>query len=192
MMELTVYMLLVLLLLVAAFLVFRIFVRRDYQRQDRLTLFSAILQWIIFGLWFIFAFYDAPSDWPPPDANMVITTIGLILVVVGLPGMFIIMGAFGFRRASGTEVNVLVESGLYRLTRNPQLVTGGLGVIGYGLVFQSWHAMGLVVLFVVIAHMMVLTEEEHLRKVYGEEYGKYCERVPRYLGFRGKSKKDAA
>jgi protein-S-isoprenylcysteine O-methyltransferase Ste14 len=34
-----------------------------------------------------------------------------------------------------------------------------------------------------IAHMMVLTEEEHLLDVYDEEYERYCERVPRYLGF---------
>ncbi|MBF8295644.1 MAG: hypothetical protein HW389_2189 [Bacteroidetes bacterium] len=28
-----------------------------------------------------------------------------------------------------------------------------------------------------------MTEEEHLRSIYGEEYERYCERVPRYLGF---------
>jgi protein-S-isoprenylcysteine O-methyltransferase Ste14 len=31
---------------------------------------------------------------------------------------------------------------------------------------------------------MVLTEEEHLRAVHGEAYVRYCERVPRYIGFR--------
>ena len=32
---------------------------------------------------------------------------------------------------------------------------------------------------------MVLTEEEHLRRVFGEDYARYCDRVPRYLGGRG-------
>jgi protein-S-isoprenylcysteine O-methyltransferase Ste14 len=32
-----------------------------------------------------------------------------------------------------------------------------------------------------VGHLMVMTEEEHLREVYGEEYERYCERVPRYL-----------
>lgn len=178
----TVYGLSSFLLLAAAFIVFRVFVRRDYQHKGRLTLLSAILQWVIFGLWFIFAFYDAPSDWPPPGVNMVITTIGLILLVIGIPGMFIIMGTLGFRRSSGVKVNGLVQSGLYRWTRNPQLVIGGIGVVGYAMVLQSWHALGLVVLFAVTAHLMVLTEEEHLRKVFGEEYAHYCARVPRYLG----------
>ncbi|MEE9170466.1 MAG: hypothetical protein V3U73_11910, partial [bacterium] len=26
-----------------------------------------------------------------------------------------------------------------------------------------------------------LAEEEHLRNIHGEEYARYCERVPRYL-----------
>jgi protein-S-isoprenylcysteine O-methyltransferase Ste14 len=28
---------------------------------------------------------------------------------------------------------------------------------------------------------MVLTEEEHLRDVFGDEYARYCERVTRYI-----------
>jgi len=36
----------------------------------------------------------------------------------------------------------------------------------------------------VLAHLMILSEEEHLRDVFGEEYERYCERVPRYLGLR--------
>jgi len=31
-------------------------------------------------------------------------------------------------------------------------------------------------------HMMVLTEEEHLRERFGVEYECYMEQVPRYLG----------
>jgi len=30
---------------------------------------------------------------------------------------------------------------------------------------------------------VVLTEEEHLRNIYGEEYVQYCKQVPRYLEF---------
>ncbi len=117
------------LLLAAAFLVFRVLVRRDYQRRGRLTLFSAVLQWVIFGLWYVFAFYDAPSGWPPPGVNLVITVIGLILAALGLTTLLIIMITFGLRRTSGVKVNGLVQSGLYRWTRNPQLVIFGLGVI---------------------------------------------------------------
>jgi protein-S-isoprenylcysteine O-methyltransferase Ste14 len=192
MMVLTIYMLSAFLLLVAAFVVFRIFVRGDYRRKGRLTLFSALLEWVIFSLWGTFTWLDLPPDWPPSYVSPVLKTIGWILVVVGAVGLFSTIATFGFRRAHGLEVNVLKQSGLYRLTRNPQILVCSLVVIGYAMLWPSWHTLGWVVLFAVIAHMMVLTEEEHLRTVYGEEYVRYCERVPRYLGFRGKSKKDAA
>lgn len=28
---------------------------------------------------------------------------------------------------------------------------------------------------------MIITEEEHLSRVFGEEYQRYCSQVPRYL-----------
>jgi protein-S-isoprenylcysteine O-methyltransferase Ste14 len=33
-----------------------------------------------------------------------------------------------------------------------------------------------------IAHVMVLTEERHLRRTFGEDYEDYCQRTPRYVG----------
>jgi protein-S-isoprenylcysteine O-methyltransferase Ste14 len=90
---------------------------------------------------------------------------------------------FGLRRAFGLEVNALKQTGPYRVTRNPQIVGGSLLVIGSAVLWPSWYALGWAVLYAVVAHMMVFTEEEHLRAVFGQEYELYCERVPRYLGF---------
>jgi protein-S-isoprenylcysteine O-methyltransferase Ste14 len=55
-------------------------------------------------------------------------------------------------------------------------------VIGCAVLWPSWYALGWVVLYGVIGHVMVLTEEEHLRNVYGEEYTVYCKQIPRYVG----------
>jgi protein-S-isoprenylcysteine O-methyltransferase Ste14 len=55
-------------------------------------------------------------------------------------------------------------------------------VIGIALLWPSWYALGWVALGAVIAHMMVLTEEEHLRRTLGESYLAYCQNVPRYVG----------
>jgi len=59
--------------------------------------------------------------------------------------------------------------------------------IGFIVLLSSWYALGLVMLFAATAHMMALSEEEHLRNTYGEEYVNYSDRVPRYTGFRGES-----
>ena len=109
-------------------------------------------------------------------------------MVVGAIIAFGTLAWFGFPRAMGLEVNVLRQSGPYRLTRNPQLLGYGLVVAGLALLWPSWYALGWASLYPVITHMMVLTEEEHLRSVFGEEYERYCQRVPRYVGFRGPKK----
>ena len=36
--------------------------------------------------------------------------------------------------------------------------------------------------YMFIAHLMVLTEEAHLRRVHGEAHADYCRRTPRYFG----------
>jgi protein-S-isoprenylcysteine O-methyltransferase Ste14 len=38
-------------------------------------------------------------------------------------------------------------------------------------------------LWIVIAELMVRGEEEHLERVFGDEYRAYCARTPRYLGW---------
>lgn len=182
-MVLPVYLILAFLLLVAAFATFRIFVRRDYRRKGRLTWLSTFLETLIFFLWGTFTWLDLPPGWPPSDVSPVLSVTGWTLIIVGLVTLFITMAGFGLRRSLGQEVNVLKQSGLYRLSRNPQTVACALAVIGYAMLWPSWHTVGWMVLFGAIAHMMVLTEEEHLRNVYGDEYVQYCERVPRYIGF---------
>ena len=112
---------------------------------------------------------------------------GLICIAVGLALGFGTMIWFGLRRALGLQVDGLIQRGLYRVTRNPQLVGGSLLVIGTVALWPSWYALGWAALYGVVGHLMVMTEEEHLRQVYGEAYERYCERVPRYLGLRRKS-----
>lgn len=41
-------------------------------------------------------------------------------------------------------------------------------------------------MYALISHWMVITEEEHLAKVFGDIYEQYCSEVPRYL-FRFKN-----
>jgi protein-S-isoprenylcysteine O-methyltransferase Ste14 len=176
------------LLVVAASLVFRIFVRRDYQRKGRLTLLSSFLELLIWALYMGFPYIYNPPEWAsfwsrdvPVDTPL--RVIGVICILLGLASAFGTMFWFGLRRAFGLEVNALKQTGPYRVSRNPQIVGGSLLVIGSAVLWPSWYALGWAVLYAVVAHMMVFTEEEHLRAVFGQEYELYCERVPRYLGF---------
>ncbi len=182
-MLLAVYLISALLLLVAAFVVFRIFVRRDYRRKGRLTLFSTFLEVLIFALHGTFTYIYIPPDWPALHISPILSVIGVISMGGGLAIVITAMIGLGLCRSLGQEVNVLKQPGLYRATRNPQIVGYALVVIGYAALWPSWFALGWVALYAAIAHMMVLTEEEHLCNTYGQEYVQYCEQVPRYLAF---------
>ncbi len=178
------YTIAALLLLAAAFGTFRLFIRRQYRRGGRLRPPAAFLEIMVFFLWGAFTWIDQPSDWPPSYVNPTVRFIGWALVVAGLAVMLAAMAWLGFRRSLGLEVNVLVRAGPYRWTRNPQVVACAVAVVGYALLWLSWHTTGWVVLYAAMAHMMVLTEEEHLRNVYGEAYVRYRDRVARYLPLR--------
>jgi protein-S-isoprenylcysteine O-methyltransferase Ste14 len=182
-MLLAVYLISALLLLIAAFVIFRIFVRRDYRRKGRLTPFSSFLEVLIFALHGTFTYVYIPSDWPALHISPILNAIGLISMGVGLAIVITAMVGLGLCRSLGQEVNALKQPGLYRATRNPQIVGYALVVIGYAALWPSWFALGWVALYAAIAHTMVLTEEEHLRNSHGQEYVQYCEQVPRYLEF---------
>jgi protein-S-isoprenylcysteine O-methyltransferase Ste14 len=187
-MEVVVYLFAVALVLGIAFLVFRVVVRRDYQRKGRLTLLSSCLELLVWGLFMGFPSVYNPPGWAafwssevPVTASVRIA--GITCITLGLVSAFGTMIWFGIRRAFGLEVNKLIQSGPYRLSRNPQVVAGWLLVIGTILLWPSWYALGWAMMYGGVAHMMVVTEEEHLREAFEEEYVKYCERVPRYLRF---------
>jgi protein-S-isoprenylcysteine O-methyltransferase Ste14 len=170
-----------LLYLAAAFLVFRVFVRGDYRRRGKLTPLTALLQWLIFIVWGCFTWADWPARFPSPRGGPVVEIVAWILVVAGLLGLSYGMLILGVRRTHGLAVDRLREFGPYRFTRNPQVLACSVAVAGYALLWPSWHTLGWFVLYAAAIHMMVLTEEEHLRAAHGEAYERYCARVRRYL-----------
>lgn len=170
------------LLLAGAAVVFRVFVRRDYQQRSRLTPVSIFLETLVFFCHGLITLTYLPSDWPAFHASRLHAAIGSVPVVVGLAVVVAGMARVGLANAFGQSEG-LEQAGLYRWTRNPQIVGYGLFVVGIALLWPSWYALGWALLYVPLAHMMVVTEEEHLRNVFGEAYTRYCERVPRYLRF---------
>lgn len=187
MMALAIYLISALLLLAAAFVIFRVLVRRDYQREGRLIPSTSFMELLIWVLYVCFPYIYNPPDWwlvwfADSPANPALEIIGSALTTAGMAVAVIAMTGLGFGRTMGQKAETLQQTGLYRLSRNPQLVGGALAVVGIALLWPSWYALGWIVLGGVIGHMMVLTEEEHLRKAHAEAYARYCERVPRYLG----------
>jgi protein-S-isoprenylcysteine O-methyltransferase Ste14 len=108
------------------------------------------------------------------------------MIVLGLAAVVALIGFLGVRRSFGLDVNGLWTSGPCGLTRNPQIVVGSMIILGTTLCRPSWYAAGWVLLYLAMAQIMVLTEEEHLRAVFGESPAGYCRRVQRYVCLRRK------
>ncbi|HSG81796.1 MAG TPA: isoprenylcysteine carboxylmethyltransferase family protein [Gemmatimonadota bacterium] len=184
-MEPVLYFLSALLVLAAGYLIFRILVRRDYLRRGRLSPLSTLLEYIAIGLWAYHGYINRPADWPAIHVGPALRILGWVLFAGGVALLLIIILALGVRRSHGGQVSGLRQTGPYRFTRNPQALAFWVAMIGYGLLWPTWQHVGSVALIVLLTHMMVRTEEEHLQDVFGEEYERYRQRVPRYLGRPG-------
>ena len=81
----------------------------------------------------------------------------------------------------------LVVSGLYRLSRNPMYVAVVLVLWGWALAFRS-RPVAIYALIVMLAfHLrVVFGEEPWLARTHGDEWTRYKERTPRWLGFRAR------
>lgn len=167
-------------LLAAAFLVFAR-VRLDYRTRGRLSRPIAILQVGFLCVYALssYAFLDSRLSHVntvglPYPVALVLMMVGLLMVVFSMP--------FLGRRSFGREVGSLGASGLYRYSRNPQLVGGFFFLVGYAMLWPSWKGALWASMWLVIAHLMVRGEEEHLENIFGQEYRDYSARAPRYLG----------
>lgn len=111
---------------------------------------------------------------------------GIIVFAIGLIVMLRCIIQFAFE-GKGTLSPIdptkrLVVRGLYRYSRNPMYVGVMMILIGEAIVTQSatlW--IYLAIIFLAFNLFIMLHEEPRLRKVFGEEYLLYCEKVRRWF-----------
>ncbi|MBR4913629.1 MAG: isoprenylcysteine carboxylmethyltransferase family protein [Bacteroidales bacterium] len=88
------------------------------------------------------------------------------------------MDAFGHEVAPRTKH--LMTDGPYRLSRNPMLTGIFVYLIGCCLWLWTWQSVVVFLVFVAIMLVQVRTEEDRLRRDFGEEYEKYCNQTGRF------------
>jgi len=174
---------------VCSFVIFRIAVRQGYASEQHLSPVPFFLQMLIWGLFFAFPCIYNPIKWAwsrsqASSGFTVLNIAGWTCVVVGLALLLVALGRLGLPRSLGVKSRQLETSGLYRVSRNPQILGGALLIVGYFFLWPSWYAVGWLVLFSFTGHMMISTEEEYLRCAYRKDYEEYCKQAPRYLRFR--------
>ena len=89
---------------------------------------------------------------------------------------------------NGTNVNplkptvALATDGIYRWSRNPMYVGGTPLMLGIAVVFGiDWLPLMMIPGGLLLHFGIVRREERYLAAKFGDEYRRYCARVPRYL-----------
>ncbi len=159
------------------------FVIRDFQRIRRVSVPVAIwtgvamhghalatfaMAWIDRGSLYALSYWTAAGG-------------GLVLVI-GAYIIFLGRSAYGDRaRVYGLKEDELIDRGVYRWSRNPQYFGYWLMFVGAGLASGSWLTLAFAAAFAVFIDVYIrVVEEPHLKRVFGEAYSAYRQRVSRY------------
>ena len=178
------YLIFAFILILFSFITFRVIVRNDYSKRGRLTFVSYSLEVLIFALHANFMYLFLPVKWPNIPSipeNMILRTISIVFIIIGFLIVAVAMSGLGYGRTMGQDKKLLNTKGLYKYSRNPQLIGYGMILIAFVALYLSWFSIGWFILYVVISYFMIKTEEEFLTNNYGAEYQKYCNDVPRLI-----------
>jgi protein-S-isoprenylcysteine O-methyltransferase Ste14 len=75
----------------------------------------------------------------------------------------------------------IVEEGPYRFTRNPMYLGHLIFMLGLAITFQSWLALGILLVNAYWFHQRVLEDERHLEARFGSDYAAYKAEVKRWI-----------
>ena len=109
--------------------------------------------------------------------------IALLFWILGFTLLY--LGRFkmgeSFRLGTPKEDTSLKVDGLFRLSRNPMYVGMYATMVASSLYTLNPAVIFLAVFVIAIHHSIVMAEENHMEKVFGQEYSDYRNRVRRYI-----------
>ena len=102
---------------------------------------------------------------------------GLIICLFGM--VFTIAAIYNFATSPKDKV---ITTGPYRFTRNPTYIGMILMHIGLGIACTSWLYILLTVVMMIMFNALLPVEERFCLYLYGDDYRKYMNRTPRWIG----------
>lgn len=112
----------------------------------------------------------------PLSATITLVGLALIGVAIGL-----------FRKAGEdpqpwTPSKGIIETGLYRYSRNPMYLGMAIAQAGLAMLLGNWISLALVpVAMVIIQTQVIAREERYLGATFGAHYAAYTRRVRRWI-----------
>lgn len=113
-----------------------------------------------------------------------------LAIVIALVGLTVCLaGVWSFRRARTTvnplhpeRASALVDTGVYRYTRNPMYLGFAVILLAWVLLLGSPAALlGVAGFILFMNRFQIAPEEQVLRRLFADDFARYCGRVRRWL-----------
>lgn len=167
-------------LAVSASVVALLYARWEYRKRGKLSVIGLFLLCVMIFMPNLMLEYATRYEMPE-------TLLDYVGVFIGLVGLAIcLFGMIRFRSVSKIlciDAGDLTLSGPYRWSRNPQYTGWLLFLLGFALNDWSLWCLAALLVVAISLHLLVLIEEEHLRRVFGERYVEFYRKIPRYAGW---------
>jgi protein-S-isoprenylcysteine O-methyltransferase Ste14 len=133
-------------------------------------------------MWFIARFF--------PTAGVDMFAPGIVAAALALSGLALAAaGVIEFRRARTTvnpmdpsSTSALVNTGVYRFTRNPMYLGFVFVLLGWGAFLSNVATLVIVAGFVLyLTRFQIVPEERALERAFGADFRAYCDAVRRWL-----------
>jgi len=171
-------------LLLYSYIVFRVMWKKDYSKKQRLSPLSTVLATLVFVLHGSLLYLVLPTKWPyfpQISQNQTIRILFTILLGIGIIILLISWFRLGTKISLGADKNKLQTNGLYKFSRNPQMLGYGFVLASFVIAYISYWSLIWFLLYLIVAYFMIKSEEEFLIQKYNEEYKDYCRQVPRII-----------
>ena len=157
-----------------------LYARWEYRQRGKLSLFGLALLCAMIFVPNLMLHYATTYELP----STLLDYVGVIVGGVGLALCLISITVFrSVLKVLCIDAGTLSTAGPYRWSRNPQYVGWFLFLLGYALNDWSLWCLAALLASAISLHLLVLVEEEHLLRTFGEQYAEFCRSVPRYGGW---------
>ncbi len=157
-----------------------LYARREYRLRGELSVLGLALLCAMILVPNLVLEYATTYEMPATLLDYVGVAVGVVGIVLCLASIVSFRSPL---KVLCLDAGQLTRTGPYRWSRNPQYIGWFLFLLGFALNDWSWWCFAAIVIIVTHLHLLVLVEEEHLRRIFGERYIEYCRFVPRYFAW---------
>ena len=160
-----------------------LYARWEYRKRGRLTVLGLVLLCAMILVPNLILEYATTYEIP----STLLDYVGVVIGIFGIALCLISIAVFrSMQKVLCINAGKLATAGPYRWSRNPQYVGWFLFLLGFALNDWSLWCLAALLASAISLHLLVLVEEEHLHRTFGEQYVEFCRKIPRYAG-RGQS-----